>query len=146
MRRRATSVCERGSPISRRSTTEVSSPMATGPSPGDAPTDVARPMRFPLGVPAKRTDPGPVGSRRLQDPDGFLPDAPAFHGDLRPGSEAELLAEGGREGGLALGGDGHDVHAESVSRIALLGNVSGKALHKRRHSGSERNDSSTTRR
>jgi len=102
--------------------------MATGPSPGDAPTDVAQSMRLPFGVPAKGTDPGPVGSRPLQDPHGLLPDEPALHRDLRPGSEAELLAEGGREGGLALGGDSHDVHAKSVARIALLGNVSGKAL------------------
>jgi len=28
---------------------------------------------------------------------------------------------------LALGGDGHNVHAGSVARIALLDNVSGKA-------------------
>ena len=110
--RRAISVCERGSPINRRSTTEVSSPMATGPSPGDAPTDVAQPMRLSLGVPAKGPDPGPVGSRPLQDPHGLLPDEPALHGDLRPGSEAELLAEGGGEGGLALGSDGHNMHAE----------------------------------
>lgn len=86
-------------------------------------------MRLPLGVPAEGTDPGPVGSRPPQDPHGLLPDEPALHPDLRPGSEAELLAEGGREGGLPLGGDGHDVHGESVSRLALLDNVSGKALY-----------------
>ena len=86
-------------------------------------------MRFPRGVPAKGTDPGPVGSRPLQHPHDLLPDTTALQRDLRPGSEAELLAEDGREGGLALGGDGYDVHAESVSRSALLGNVSGKALY-----------------
>ena len=49
--------------------------------------------------------------RTLQNPHGLLPDDPALHRDLRPGSEAELFAESGREGGLALGGDGDDVHA-----------------------------------
>src|SRR3970040_2099830 len=97
--------------MSRRSTTEGSSPMATRPSLGNAPTDVAQPMRLSLGVPAKGTHPRPVGPRTLQNPDGLLPDEPALHRDLRPGSEAELLAEGGREGGLAFGGDGGDVHA-----------------------------------
>ena len=107
----STSACARGSPISRRSTTEVSSLMATRPSVGNASTDVAQPMRLSLGVPAKRTHPGPVGPRTLQDPHGLLPDEPALHRDLLPGSEAELLAQGCREGGLALGGDGDDVHA-----------------------------------
>ncbi len=32
--------------------------------------------------------------------------------------EAELLAEGGRESGLALRGDRYDVHMLGVSRIA----------------------------
>ena len=101
----------RGSPMSRRNTTEVSSPMATRPSLGNAPMDVAQPMRLSLGVPAKRTHPGPVGPRPLQNPHGLLPDEPPLYRDLRPGSEAELLAESCREGGLALGGDRDDVHA-----------------------------------
>jgi len=87
--RRATSACARGSPMSRRSTTEVSSPRATRPSLGNAPTNVAQPMRLSPGVPAKGTHPGPVGSRILQNPHGLLPDEPPLYPDLRPGSEVE---------------------------------------------------------
>src|SRR5437867_8868624 len=91
--RRATSACARGSPRRRRSTTEVSSPMATRPSFGNAPMDVAQSMRLSLGVPAKGTHPGPVGPRALQNPHRLLSDEAALHGDLRSGGEAEFLAE-----------------------------------------------------
>ena len=109
--------------------------MATRPSLRDAPTDIAQPMRLPPGVPTKGTGTGPVGPRPLQDPYGLLPDEPALHRYPRAGSEAKFLAKGGREGGLALGGDRHKVHGESVSRTALLFNVSSKA-HARLRAGS----------
>ena len=39
--------------------------------------------------------------------------------DLRPGSEAELLAEGDRKSSLTLGGNGDNMHASegSVNRL-----------------------------
>jgi hypothetical protein len=52
IRRRAASICAHGSPMSRRSTTDVSSPTVTGPSPCDAPLDIAQPVRLSASVAA----------------------------------------------------------------------------------------------
>src|SRR5512132_3230285 len=53
-------------------TTQASRPMATGPSAGDAPTDIAESMGLTLGVTTKGPDPGPVGARPLQNPDDLF--------------------------------------------------------------------------
>src|SRR5688572_6144814 len=103
--------------MSRRSTTEVSSPMATGPSSVDAASNVTQAMRLAARIAAQRTKPEPVGPRPLQDPHGFLADDAALHRHLGARGEAELLAEGGRQGRLTLRRDGDDVHAETVSSI-----------------------------
>src|SRR5262245_62765392 len=87
-------------------------------------------MGFSFDVRVEGAHPGPIGPRALQNPHDLLPDAPALYPDLRSGSEAKLLAEGGWKGGLALGGNGDDVHAQRVSPIALLGKVSGKVRGK----------------
>ena len=86
---------------------------------------------FPLAYRRRAPTAGPVGSWSFQNPHSLLPDEPALHRDLRPGSEAKLLAEGGREGGLAFGGDGDDVHAPEPERGSPY-----SAMYPVRHVGS----------
>jgi len=76
-------------------------------------------MGLSLGLPAKGTHPGPIGPRALQNPHGLLPDEHPLYRDLRPGSEAELLAKGGRQSGLALGRDGDEVHSPECIAVRL---------------------------
>src|SRR5215813_299365 len=110
-RRCAARACASGTPTSRRTTTEVSRPIATRPALLNAPPHIAQLVRPSLRIRPSRPDPRPIEVLAAQYPDGFTINHPPLDVERIAGADAEFLAERRRQGRLSLGRDRYLRHA-----------------------------------